>query len=108
MGVRRNFSRGGNVDILFILFRLLTMQAKRTLTKRFSLSTQKEIAAFYGNSHKCTSLAGIARYIAISYKTNYPQISQAGYFFTKQQIAMVFNKTIILSLFYLARVASIT
>jgi len=89
-------------------FRLLTMQCKRTFTKRFTLSTQKEIAAFYGNSYKCTSLAGIARYIAISNKTDYPQISQAGYFFTKQKIAMVFKKTTILSLFYLARVASIT
>jgi len=84
------------------------MQCKRTFTKRFTLSTQKEIAAFYGNSYKCTLLAGIARYIAISNKTDYPQISQAGYFFTKQKIAMVFKKTTILSLFYLARVASIT
>ena len=85
------------------------MQWKWTFTKRFTLSTQKEIAAFYGNSRKkCTSLAAIARYIAKSYKTDYPQISQAGYFFTKQQIAMVFDKTTILSLFYQARVASIT
>jgi len=30
MGVRRNFSRGGNVEILLILFRLLTMQCKWT------------------------------------------------------------------------------
>jgi len=37
-----------------------------------------------------------------------PQISQVRYFFTKQQIAMVFNKTTILSLFYPARVANIT
>jgi len=28
MGVRRNFSRGGKVDILLFLFRLLTMQRK--------------------------------------------------------------------------------
>ena len=27
MGVRRNFSREGNVDILLVLFRLLTMQS---------------------------------------------------------------------------------
>jgi len=25
MGVRRNFSKGGNVDILFIIFKLLTI-----------------------------------------------------------------------------------
>jgi len=45
------FPGEGNVDILLILFRLLTMQCKRTFTKRFTLSTQK-IAPFYGNSHK--------------------------------------------------------
>ena len=39
MGVRRNISRDGNVDILLILFRLLTIQCKCTFTKRFTLST---------------------------------------------------------------------
>jgi len=29
MGVRRNFSRGGNVDILLILFRLLSVQWRK-------------------------------------------------------------------------------
>jgi len=63
---------GGNVDNLFILFRLLTMQYKRTFTKRFALSPQKEIAPFYGNSNKqFPSLAAIARYIVISYKIDY-------------------------------------
>ena len=38
MGVRRNISRGGSIDILLILFRLLTMQCKCTFTKRFTLS----------------------------------------------------------------------
>jgi len=38
MGVRRNFSRGGNAEILLILFRLLTMQCKWTFTKRFTRS----------------------------------------------------------------------
>jgi len=84
------------------------MQFKQTFTMRFSRSKQKEIAAFYGNSHKCTSMAGIGRYIAISYKTDYPEISQAEYFFAKQQIAMVFNKTTVSSLFYQTRAASIT
>jgi len=39
MGVHRNFSRRGgvNVKILLILFRLLTMQCKWTFTKRFTL-----------------------------------------------------------------------
>ena len=39
MGVRRNFSRGGNVEVLLIIFNLLTMQCKWTFTKRFTLST---------------------------------------------------------------------
>ena len=33
MGVRRNFSRGGNVDILLILFNLLRIQCKWTGTE---------------------------------------------------------------------------
>jgi len=41
MGVRRNFSRGGKVDILHILFGLLMMQRKWTYTKRFNLSTRQ-------------------------------------------------------------------
>ena len=66
---------GGNVDILLILFRLLTMQCKRTFTKRFTLSSQKEIVPFYSNSNKnFASLAAIARYIAISHKRDYLQI----------------------------------
>ena len=99
MIVRRNFFRGG-VEILLILLRLLTMQSKRTFTKRFTLSAPKEIAPFYGNSYKkCTSLAAIVRYIAISYKIGYLQIFETGYFFAKKQIAMVFNKTTIMSFF---------
>jgi len=35
MGVRRNFSREGNIHILLIFFKLLTMQCKWTLTKHF-------------------------------------------------------------------------
>jgi len=38
MGVRRSFP-GGKVDFLLILFMLLTLQSKWTLTKRFTLST---------------------------------------------------------------------
>jgi len=39
MGVGRNLSRGGNIDILLIFFKLLTMLWKWTLTKPFTLST---------------------------------------------------------------------
>jgi len=41
MCIRRNFSRGGKVDILLrpIFFSLLTMQCKWTYTERFPLST---------------------------------------------------------------------
>jgi len=81
MVVRRNFSGGGNVDILLILFRLLT--------------------AIVTNALRWQEWP-------ISYKTDHPQISQAGYFFTKQRIAMVFKKTTSLSLFCLSRLASIT
>ena len=40
MGVRRNFSRGGNVNILLILVRLLMMQCKCTFTKRLTFCTR--------------------------------------------------------------------
>jgi len=51
------------------------MQCKWTFTKRFTLSSQKEVAPFYSNSNKkIASLAAIARYIAISYKIDYLQI----------------------------------
>jgi len=39
MGIRRNFSRGGNVDILLIFFRSLMLQCKWTFTKCFNLSS---------------------------------------------------------------------
>ena len=81
------------------------MQCKWTFTKRFTLSTQNEIAPFYGNSHKkCSSLAAVAKYIAISYKIDYLQIFQAVYFFAKKHI----DKTTNMSLFFLARLGSIT
>ena len=52
MGARRNFSRGGNVEILLILFRLLTMKCKWTFTKRFSLSTPQS-PMLQQNSQNC-------------------------------------------------------
>jgi len=53
-------------------------------------------------------LAAVVNHIAISYKIDYQQIFQAGYFFTKKQTAIVFIETTIMILFYLARLASIT
>jgi len=61
MGVRRKFSRGGQVDILFIIFMLLTMQCKWTFTKRFTISTPQKNDPSYGNNKKCASLAAIPR-----------------------------------------------
>jgi len=40
MDVHRSFSREGNVNILLVLVRLLTMQYKRTFTKRLTFSTR--------------------------------------------------------------------
>jgi len=42
------FSRGGNVDILLILFTLLKMQFKWTVTKRFTLATRSFLRCFEG------------------------------------------------------------
>jgi len=56
----------------------------------------------------CKIRSAIVRYIAVSYKIDYLQIFQAEYLFSKKQIAMVFNKTTITSLFHLARLASVT
>jgi len=55
-----NFSRGAESTILLILFRLLTMQRKRTSTKRFTLFTPQTKFPCYGNScKKCASLPAI-------------------------------------------------
>jgi len=61
MGVGRNFSRGGNVDILHIIFKLLTMQCKWTFTKRFTLSTPQRKWPTVTITKKCASLAAIPR-----------------------------------------------
>jgi len=37
--VSRNYSRGGDVDILLIIFKFLIMQCKWTITRCFTLST---------------------------------------------------------------------
>jgi len=62
---------------------LRTAVIKRTFTKpllHFTAIVAK----------KCISLAAVAKCIAISYKIDYLQLLQAGSFFTKKQIAMVF------------------
>jgi len=54
MGVRINFSRGGNVNSLLNFLRLLTMQCRCTFAKHFSFTTRlhhKENALCY-NGHK--------------------------------------------------------
>jgi len=43
-GVRRNFSRGGKIDILLILFRLLAMQGKWTYTKNKMFNVTATVA----------------------------------------------------------------
>jgi len=55
MGVGRSFSSGGKVEILLIVFRLLTMQCKLTFTKH------KENALCYGNSHEMCFIGSISR-----------------------------------------------
>jgi len=54
MGVHRNFSRGSNANILLVLFRLLTIQRRRMLTKRFTISTPQhhKKCPCYGSSNK--------------------------------------------------------
>jgi len=65
----KNFSRGASLSLVT---GLLTMQCKRTFSKRFTLSSKKEIAPFSSSSNKkFASLSVIARYIAISYKIDY-------------------------------------
>ena len=65
----------------------------------------KALAPFNVNSHrKCTFFGGNSQV----YCDKLQDGLSADYFFTKKQIALVFNKTTILSLFYLAGVASIT
>jgi len=54
------FPGGTESTILLILFRLLTMQRKRTSTKRFTLFTPQTKFPCYGNScKKCASLPAI-------------------------------------------------
>ena len=61
-GRQQKIFQGGNVDILLIIFKLLTMQYKWTFMKRFTVSTSQRNYPCYGNNHKkCASLAAIPR-----------------------------------------------
>jgi len=71
------------------------MQCKQTFTKLFILSSQTEVAPFYSNSNKKIRFVGSNSQV------------YCDKFFTKQ-IAMFFNKTTIMYLSYLARLARTT
>jgi len=47
-GRPQKFFQGGNVGILFMVFRLLTKQCKRTFTKHFTLSKPQQKCAMLG------------------------------------------------------------
>jgi len=108
--VSRNFSRGGNINILLISVRLLTMQWKCTFAKRCTVSTRlhhKENAPCYDNIHKkCASLAAIATYFTIIFTTGYLQITKQGTF--HRSIVMSLTKPQIMTLFHLARLINVT
>jgi len=65
MGVRRNFYRGSKIDILLILFRLLTMQCKWTFTKRFTLRTPQIMRFFRQQSQKRLFIGRSASFLLI-------------------------------------------
>jgi len=109
MGVRRNFSWGGNVNIVINFLGSLTMQCKCTFTKHLSLTTRlhhKENDLCYNNGHKkYASLAAIARYIPIIFTIGYLQTFKAGYLFSQKYCHGLTNPQI-MTLFYLARLVS--
>jgi len=106
------FQEGGNVEILLILFRLLTMQCKWTFTKRFTLSTpQRQCPILRQESQKCTSLAAIATsqvYCDIIYTIGYLQIFQSRALFFKEALPWSLTKPQIMTLFYPTRLVSVT
>ena len=55
MGVGRNFFRGGNVNILLILFTLLKMQCKLTVSKCFTLATPSVFNTFWSGNLRLES-----------------------------------------------------
>jgi len=74
MGVRIIFS-GGAINILLILFRLLTMKYKSKFKKCFTISTpQRKCPMLRQQSQKCASLPAIANYISVIYTIGYERI----------------------------------
>ena len=104
------FSRGDNVDLLLILFRLLTMQCKCTFTKHFTLSTPKKCHMLRPQSQKCASLAAIAKYIMIydNLQNNLSPDFQSRALLLKEAFGWSLKKLQIMTLIYLARLVSVT
>jgi len=102
----------GNVDILLIFVRLLTIQCKWTCTKCFYLSTlQRKCPVLRQESQKCASLTAWARYITIIYTIGYLQIFREGQFFSKkhcQYHGLERNHKLWLHFTYVARPVSVT
>jgi len=104
MYVYRNWSRGATSIFCCNASGRSQSALPFLLKTKFIHSTR-----FYGKCHKkCTSLTPLARCIAISNKTIYLRMFQAGYVFTNKEIALVFNKATVMCSFYVARLANIT
>jgi len=67
MGVRRNFSRGGNVNILLTLFRLQAIQYQCTFNNTLPFLHYKESAHVTATIKKGALLTAITRYITITH-----------------------------------------
>jgi len=124
------FTRGGNLGILLILFRLLTMQCKLTFTKRFTfcspqtkcpiLRQQSQKLRFVGsNSRLCYDDSHDnlqifkARHFFLLFKKALPWSLKKGSKHTQdwlwEGVAIWFStKPQIMTLFYLARPVSVT
>ena len=69
-GGPQKFMQGGKVNILLIIFRLLTMQCQWTFTKRFTLvASQRKCAMLRQQSQKCASLAAVLVFHSCFYNT---------------------------------------
>jgi len=63
LGRPQKYFQGGNVDILLIPCRSMTLQCKSTFTKRFAFLQHKEGVQCYDNNKKMRSLATVVRNI---------------------------------------------
>ena len=85
------FPGGGKVDILLILFRLLSMQCTWTFTKRFTLSKPLRKCPIFGNSPKiCVSLAAMLLF-------------HSGVFSHRRELCGLLLSAVIVPLYYLLR-----